>query len=249
MITVATLFRHPIKGVGRERITSTSLGAGKTMPHDRLWAVLHETGTFNSGNPVWEQCGNFIRGAGSPLLQTLGLETRDDDYIITPPGGDPFRFNPEDPADQDRFIAWVSQFVPDNRAQPVALVRAPDRGMTDTSFASVSIMGNASLADLSQKTGQPVLAERFRGNIWLDGLSAWQEFDWIDKTIRIGTAQLVVQEPLKRCMSTAANTTTGIRDIAMLDQLKTHYNHTNFGIAAKVVKPGTVTLNDKVEIL
>ena len=43
MGSVANLWRHPIKGVGREELKSVKLENGRCMPMDRIWAVAHET--------------------------------------------------------------------------------------------------------------------------------------------------------------------------------------------------------------
>ncbi len=249
MITIASLFRHPIKGVGRETILTTDLIKGKTMPHDRLWAVMHDSSKFDINAPQWARCNNFIRGASSPKLQAVELAMDGGTYTLTHPDCAPFTFDPTNINQHAGFLDWVSKLVSKTRPKPVALVQAPDRGMTDTSFASVSIMNNASLQDLSHKIGQPILAARFRGNIWLDGLAPWQEHDWIGKTIRIGTAKLKIRKRIERCMATTANTETGMRDIDMLDQLKAHYGHTDFGVAAEVTKSGTINTNDKAELI
>ena len=38
----AALWRHPIKGHGREALETVDLTEGRTMPWDRRWAVAHE---------------------------------------------------------------------------------------------------------------------------------------------------------------------------------------------------------------
>lgn len=249
MIKIASLFRHPIKGVGREMILTSDLIKGKTMPHDRLWAVMHDSSKFDINAPEWVRCMNFIRGASSPKLQAVELISDGGIYTLSHPDCAPFAFDPADKSQHAGFIDWVAKLVSETRPKPVALVQAPDRGMTDSSFASVSIMNTASLNDLSEKIGQPVLAQRFRGNIWLDGMAPWQEHDWIGKTIRIGTAELKIRKRIERCMATTVNTKTGARDIDMLDQLEAHYGHTDFGINAEVTKSGRINTNDKAELI
>jgi len=43
MGSVANLWRHPIKGVGREELKSVKLENGRCMPMDRIWAVAMKT--------------------------------------------------------------------------------------------------------------------------------------------------------------------------------------------------------------
>ena len=58
MATIAHIFRHPIKGVGVEEVSSVTFEAGKTMPWDRVWAIAHEAARLDDG---WNPCVNFIR--------------------------------------------------------------------------------------------------------------------------------------------------------------------------------------------
>ena len=250
MAAVSTLDCHPIKGIGRHRLDEVCLTAGQTMPNDRIWAVTHEASKYDPATPAWISCGNFIRGAKAPALQALEL-------YITPKGYGllhnaeitPYEFDPEDEAQHAGFLRWLARFIPENRAQPKALVRAETRGMTDSDFPSISIHTTASLAALSEVAGKPVELERFRGNIWLDGCVAWEERSWIGKRIRIGEAELEVREHIGRCMATTANPETGAQDIWTLKLLEKHWGHTQFGVYAEVVKSGRIALGDKAELI
>ena len=51
--------------------------------------------------------------------------------------------------------------------------------------------------------------ERFRGNVWLDGLEPWAEFDLVGRDIRVGAATLRVRERITRCKATTVNPETG----------------------------------------
>ena len=91
-------------------------------------------------------------------------------------------FRPDAVADLPRFLDWVRPLNPPDRAQPERIVTA-GRGMTDSDFPSVSILSRTSLADLSARIGHDLVAERFRGNLWLDGAEPWAEFGWIGREI------------------------------------------------------------------
>jgi uncharacterized protein YcbX len=169
--------------------------------------------------------------------------------VLTHPAHAPFRFNPENEAEHAGFIAWLTQFVPQNRAQPKALFAAPDRGMTDSPFPSISILNLASLAELSAKAGTPMDPARFRGNIWLDGVDAWDEFDWIGKTLRIGEARVIIRERITRCMATTVDPATGVQNVDTLKVLDAAWGHTDFGIYGEVVQSGMVDLDDGAQII
>ena len=90
-----------------------------------------------------------------------------------------------------------------------------------------------------QQVGKPLSNDRWRGNIWLDGPAAWDEFDWIGRTLRIGTAELEVRERITRCMATTANPDTGQRDADTLGALQSGWNHRDFGVYGVVTQGGT----------
>ena len=74
---VANLWRHPIKGVGREELASVNLETGRCMPMDRHWAIAHETAKVDFENPKWARCMNFARGARGYELMACLLYTSD----------------------------------------------------------------------------------------------------------------------------------------------------------------------------
>ncbi|MCF6274051.1 MAG: MOSC domain-containing protein [Rhodobacteraceae bacterium] len=251
MPSVAHIFCHPIKGVGRFALDAVRLFEGRTIRADRVWAVTHEATKFDTAAPAWASCNNFIRGAKAPELQAISITqyVSGSDMVLKHPDHPPFRFNPENEAEHAGFISWLAQFVPENRAQPKALVAAPGRGMTDSRFPSISILNLASLAELSAKAGRPMAPERFRGNFWLDGLDAWEEFNWVGKTLRIGEAHVVIRERIGRCAATNADPLTGLADVDTLGVLESGWNHTDFGVYAEVIKPGMVDIDDGAHIL
>jgi hypothetical protein len=116
--------------------------------------------------------------------------------------------------------------------------------MTDTDFASVSVKSLASLRALSEHMGVELDPRRFRGNIWLDGLAPWREFDWVGREISIGGARLRAVQRVARCNATRNNPATGIRDVDTLNALETRFGHKDFGIYCEVIAGGPVADGD-----
>jgi len=121
--------------------------------------------------------------------------------------------------------------------------------MTDSSQPTVSIMNTASHAAVEGFLGGPLQKERWRGNIWLDGLPPWAEWDWGDQEVKIGSAVLKIHKRIVRCSHTTANTTTGQRDTDTLGALRNGFGHEDFGVNAIVTRTGDVALGDTCEVL
>lgn len=251
MVNVAALWRHPIKSHGREPLENVTLIQGQTMPWDRHWAVTHEASKFDADNPRWVMCRNFMIGVATPGLAGIwaSLDTKTRTLTLRHTDLDDLTFQPDNPDDLARFLAWIAPLCPADKRQPQNIVAAPARGMTDSAYPSVSIMNTATHAAVEAQIGRKLETERWRGNIWVDGLEAWSEFDWTGGSVRIGEAELKIEEPIRRCMATAANPRTGIRDADTLGALRDGWDHQHFGVYATVTKGGMIALNDKVEVI
>jgi len=59
--------------------------------------------------------------------------------FFTHPALDPLTINPDLRDDSAKLVAWTKPIMPADRAASHRIVRAPDRGMTDTPFPSISI--------------------------------------------------------------------------------------------------------------
>ncbi|SMX39589.1 MOSC domain-containing protein [Octadecabacter ascidiaceicola] len=247
MGTVAELWRHPIKSHGRETLAAVDLQTGKCLPWDRHWAVTHDLTKFDGSG--WVMCRNFMIGSRTPNLAGIWAELDEATGQITLRHQDlgAITFNPNE--DAPAFLDWVAPLCPTGRAVPTGIVSVEGRGMTDSDYPSVSIMTRSSHAAVEDAIGQPLEHERWRGNIWLNGTQPFEEFDWIGKTIRIGTAELEIREPIERCMHTASNPVTGERDADTLGTLNSKFGHQNFGVYAVVTKDGHVALSDQAEVL
>lgn len=240
---LAQIFRHPIKGHGREALASVRLLAGECMAWDRHWAVAHEAAKLVPG---WNRCVNFARGAKAPELMaiTSRLDEATASVTLYHPDRGEITFRPDDPTDLPRFLDWVGPLNPPERAQPVAIVKA-GRGMTDTQLPAVSILSTASLADLSVRMGVALSKDRWRGNIWLDGAQPWVELDWVGEHLAIGGAVFRIEERIERCSATTVDPETGKVNAPTLQALNTHFGHQDFGLYGVVVESGPIAVGDE----
>ncbi|GHF00848.1 molybdenum cofactor biosysynthesis protein [Aliiroseovarius zhejiangensis] len=249
MAYVAEIWRHPIKSHGREALLNVTLRAGECLPFDRHWAVAHDAARIEDPDQ-WASCSNFSRGAKAPLLMALDaqFDRASNTITLTHPAKPGITFNPDRLEDHPRFIEWITPLCPTNRAAPARIVKA-DRGMTDTGFPSVSLINLASHAAVEAQIGQALSPLRWRGNLCLAGLSAWDEKGWIGKRIRVGEIEMDIREEITRCLATTANPNTGERDADTLGALEQGWGHQEFGVYGYVTKPGAIHIDSPVEVI
>lgn len=250
MPTLAHIWRHPIKSHGREAVERVALVAGQAMPFDRHWAIAHEAAKIGETPEAWHGCVNFIRAAISPAhcaitaefdAPTGKLVLRHPKHGATPPL-DPDVDN-EAPLEFSRLVAG------DLGRRPTRVVKSPSRGFTDTDYPSVSLLNMSSLAALEGVVGAPLGTERWRGNLWIDGLAPWAEFDMVGARVKIRAVTLEISEPIVRCRATETDAHNGVYDFETRRILRTQFGHENFGVYARVIDDGDIALGDEFRVL
>jgi hypothetical protein len=104
----------------------------------------------------------------------------------------------------------------------------------DAEAGQVTLHGRGSLHALTAALAHAEDSEqRFRSNMALEGLGAWEELSWVGRKVRIGTVTFDVVRPKVRCLATHANPTTGERDVPILTTLTTVFGQEKptFGVA------------------
>lgn len=122
----------------------------------------------------------------------------------------------------------------------------------DNAGGQVTLHSRASLAAVAQATRAPDLSEvRFRSNVAIDGVGAWDEQAWIGKTVRIGGTRLDVARSKVRCLATHANPETGSRDVPVMQVLVRAFaqREPTFGIGMlSNGRRGEIHVGDSIEL-
>ena len=245
--SVATLCRHPLKGMGEERIEAVSLTAGQPMPWERVWAITHGAAVWDDSALAWQSCRNFVRQTELPRLAQIVLsfdEASERLHLSHPDLGE----ISIDPAAQGAALCtWLAPLAEGSvRAGPFHLRRVPGVSFTDVEQAHISLASTASLRSLEEMAGQSLDLTRFRMNVWIDGLAPWEELDWVGRKIRIGEAEIEIFARDERCSATTANPETGRRDVQVPALLRDRFGHMDFGVYASVTGSGSVRTGDPV---
>lgn len=125
---------------------------------------------------------------------------------------------------------------------------ATDRGATG---GVVSLVSRGSLERLREEAGadRPVDGRRFRMLFELDGVPAHAEDDWIGRSVRIGSAEIVFNGDVGRCVVTSHDPDTGVTDLDTLGTLARYRPEGRveplpLGVFGSVLSPGSVRVGD-----
>lgn len=244
--TLTDIWRHPVKSHGAERLEAVVMEAGRAMPWDRVWAVAHEAAKLEAG---WSPCQNFSRGAKAPGLMAITARYVEETgkLSLSHPDLPDLMLDPE--TEGDKLVAWAGGLIPEGRSASAHMHRVAGVAMTDTPFPSVSLLNASSNRALGQKLGTELDQRRWRGNLWVEGMAPWEEFDLVGKTLLIGDNVIAhVAEPITRCLATTANPKTGKRDADTLGALEDGWGHQDFGVYLEIRTGGPIRAGDTVRL-
>lgn len=248
-VTLSRIVRHPIKSVGHEECDSITLTPGQVLPYDRAWAIKTVGGPLQGAPDGWMPKMLFLRGVAAGTLQAIRAEFDDASNRITLFHPDLMPFTGILPTCGPALIDWLRPLWPDTRPAPEALVARSDGGaLTDVPDPYVSILSTTSNRILGARMGMDLSIHRWRGNLWLDGLAPWEEFDLIGHDIRLGATTLRVETRITRCLATTFDPATGQQRGDTLSALDHGWDHQDFGVYARVIRGGQIALGDTVTL-
>ena len=249
MTRISGIYRYPIKGFGAQRLREVALSPGAGVPFDRFLGVAH--GGIDIAPEGWTTYNAFVRLAKNPRLLGFGIAFEDDSTRITlsDRAGHTATAQLDAPEEMAALNQQLAQWFPDTPAPPRLARRHADLGWWDCADSPISLINTASALSLEPKAGQAVDPIRFRGNLYLEDLPAWEEFAYIGHRLRIGAAELEVLRPMERCSATSADPETGLAGLNVPALLGRAEGHLFCGLYAQVVRAGRVRAGDRVEVL
>ncbi|MBJ6124111.1 MOSC domain-containing protein [Microvirga splendida] len=250
-IRIASLQRYPVKGLSPETLSSVTLAKGDYFPGDRLFAVENGPAGFDADNPQHQPKIKFLMLMRNESLARL--KTRYVDSITTlfieQEGREVARGDLSSQQGRLAIEAFFRRFMPKELRGPPKVLTAPDGfRFTDSRRGFVSLINLASVRALENIVGAPVDPLRFRGNIHIEGLAPWAEFDLVGKVLSAPSGlRLKVTKRIERCAATNVDPDTGIRDLEIPKSLMKAYGHFDCGIYAEVVAGGPLETGEDLE--
>jgi uncharacterized protein YcbX len=259
------LWLYPVKalrGYARETVDVAIWG----FDHDRRWLVVQPDGTFLTQRelPI------MARVAARAGPDAICLSAEDAPMMTVPiPEASAERRQVRVWRDQvpaldagPEAAAWLSArlgltcglvYMDDTDARPVdpAFAQPGDRAAFSDGFP-VLLTNLASLAALNQELDHPIGMTRFRPNLVVSGISAWEEDRW--KRIRIGDVTFRVAKPCSRCAVTTVDQITGERPdksepLRALGRMRRTQGGVMFGQNLIPDGPGRIAIGDPVVVI
>ena len=111
---------------------------------------------------------------------------------------------------------------------------------------TVSLVNLNSIKNFEEKIDQQIEFERFRGNIYIKDIDAFEERNWINKILTINQVEFKVLQHIPRCSATNIKINSDEADMNLPNQLKKTYGHMDMGIYLYPLSNGKISIDDKI---
>lgn len=224
-ISVASLRRYPVKAMGGEALAAVEVDA-RGLAGDRWFAVEDREGHFASGKDT----RRFRR---RDAVFDYAARTEPDGRVVVVRDGR--RWTVGDPQLDKRLSDEMGTAV---AVTPEAAVPHQDAG-------SVSLVSTATLRWCAERWGGSPDPRRLRANIVLEADEPFAEEGWEHREVEVGTTLLRVVGRAPRCRMTDLPQ-DGVEPGAKWLTSLARERDLCLAVYADVVRPGRVTLGDRV---
>ncbi|MBS1906924.1 MAG: MOSC domain-containing protein [Actinobacteria bacterium] len=270
---VVALYRHPVKGFTPESLPALTVQADGRIAGDRVLAFRFAdaaTPEERDGIDYWPKSKGLALESfpGLAALQ-LSYDDATQRVRIVHDGSALVEAGLDDDG-RAALVDAVTAFVlgsPDGRRLrrpgrlPLVLVGDGERSrFQDRGRGYVTVHSAASVAALGAALEREIDDRRFRSNVVIGGVDAWDELDW-QGDVTIGEVRLATAGPIVRCLATHANPDTGERDASVLKTLTGSLGQDEPTLGRLLILPGvsgavgddsgaggTIRVGDKVAI-
>lgn len=261
MPEVTSLYRYPVKGLTPERVDHITVLPGGRVAGDRVLNFRFADAPV--ADTEWCRKYHGVVLANTPGLARLSVRFDERTQRLRMDVGDRLLADEAlDETGRTRLVAALTEYVLALDENP--LQGHPERlplklvgdGATpryqDNVAGQVTLHSRESVASAGAALGDPALDElRFRHNIVIEGLGAWDEQTWVGGKLRVGEVVFDTVVPKVRCLATHANPRTGERDLQVMQMLvqKFSQQQPTFGVGLLSAAGGEIRVGDSVALV
>jgi uncharacterized protein len=252
--SIVKLYRYPVKGLTAESLTEIKLTREHGLAYDREFALALGTTSFDPDRPEPLDKGFFLMLRNNESLAALAtrFDPATGTLTIVKSGKPVLSANLATDVGRETVEIFFSNYVGAAAKGRPRVVRSEGHKFTDASVMSpvmmraVSAINLASVRALENAVGAPVDPLRFRGNIYIEGLNPWEEFDWVNREVRIGTIAFRGLAKTPRCAAVNVNPQTAERDLNLPKAIAQSFGHVNLGVYLETLGDGELQIGDVV---
>ena len=259
-ISISSINYCPVKSISFQSIKSCEILKNTGIVGDRIFAFskgldLNQAQLFEK--KLEERRGKWnkiLTLKNSPSLNKYNFLFDNDKLTLTQNNKEILTINIDDTSEYELLSNKILE-LESSLQKPIYLMKNKDIPFFDTSISnktilnhSISLINTKSVEDFQNKTNQEIETQRFRGNIFVDGVDAWEERNWIGKIIKINDISFKVEKNIPRCVAINLKPNTDDNSLNLLQSLKKTYNHFDMGVYLTALDDGSINIGDNISL-
>jgi len=259
-ISISSINYCPVKSISFQSIKSCEIRKNIGIVGDRIFAFskgldLNQAQLFEK--KLEERRGKWnkiLTLKNSPSLNKYNFLFDNDKLTLTQNNNEILTINIDDTSEYELLSNKILE-LESSLQKPIYLMKNKDIPFFDTSISnktilnhSISLINTKSVEDFQNKTNQEIETQRFRGNIFVDGVDAWEERNWIGKIIKINDISFKVEKNIPRCVAINLKPNTDDNSLNLLQSLKKTYNHFDMGVYLTALDDGPINIGDNISL-
>ena len=259
-ISISSINYCPVKSISFQSIKSCEIRKNIGIVGDRIFAF--SKGLDLNQAKLFEQKLEERRGKwnkiltlkNSPSLNKYNFMLDNNKLTLTQNNNEILTININEIGEYDLLSNKILE-LESSLQKPIFLMKNMDIPFFDTSISnktvlthSISLINNQSIEDFKNKTNQEIETQRFRGNIFVEGIEAWEERNWIGKIIKINDISFKVEKNIPRCVAINLKPNSNDNSLNLLQALKKNYNHFDMGVYLTALDDGSINIGDNISL-
>ncbi len=212
-VSISSINYCPVKSISFQSIKSCEIRKNIGIIGDRIFAF--SKGLDLNQAQLFEQKLEERRGKwnkiltlkNSPSLNKYNFIFENNKLTLTQNNREILTINSDEMGEYELLSNKILE-LENSLQKPLFLMKNKKIPFFDTSISnktvlthSISLINNQSIEDFKDKTNQIIETQRFRGNIFVEGVEAWEERNWIGKIIKINNISFKVEKNIPRCVA------------------------------------------------
>ena len=257
--TITSIHYCPVKSISFQSTNSCEIKKNIGILGDRNFAFSKDLDTNEAklfARSPEERKGKWnkiLTLKNSPVLNKYNFLFKDDHLTLTFKDKEVLTININEISGRQELVNKIIELESSLKG-PIVLMRNKEFPFFDTSVSnkvdfvnSVSLLNIQSINDFQNKIDKDIEISRFRGNIYVDGIKAWEERNWIGKIIKINDVSFKVEKNIPRCVAINLKPNTDDNSINLLQSLKKSYDHFEMGIYLVALDDGKIEIGNKIK--
>ena len=257
---ITSIHNCPVKSISFQNIEKCKINKNIGIEGDRVFAFsqnldLDQSIEFEKNPEARKGKWNkIVTLKNTPVFNKYNFSNEGNKLTLTLKNKEIITININNFDERDDLVKKLIE-LESSLKNDIRLMRNDEYPFYDTSISNKSMFNNSislininSVRDFENKIDRKIEISTFRGNLYFDGIEAWEERNWIGKTLKINNVLFKVEKNIPRCVAINLKPKTDDNSFNLLKILKQTYDHYEMGVYLTPENDGEINLLEKIYI-